>query len=159
MKNLLAIALGLSLCVLPSLADDKNNQPPRPTPKEKGPCSGTANVGPGASATNNDGVTVSTNGPSQGSATLTPSNGTANCKTVANAGAGWSGYIKGLDSDDFASAAGGGIGSISGTGGVVSVGGGSYLVTNTSQPGGTTMTVNWSGGPTLLLPGQSVQIP
>lgn len=157
--KLLAFVLGLSLLSMPAMTDDTKG-PPRPEAKEKGACTGSVGVPPGGSESNDDGVDVSTSGPSNGSASLSPHPGTPKCQSYVNAKAGWSGDVTGLDSNDFASVAGGGSGQITGNGGLVSIGAsGPYTVTNVGGPGASAMTVNWSGGPTVLSPGQSVTVP
>ncbi len=151
-------ALIFLLCSAPSHANDTNKGQPPPAPKEKGVCSGTANVGPGQSASNNDGVQVTTNAASNGSASLTPQNGSANCASLVNGKAGWSGSATGLDGNDTALVAPGSSAVIAGTGGTVSISAGCNVnVINVGGPGAGNMTVNHSGGPTILLPGQSQQ--
>lgn len=155
MKQLVAFALGLLLCTAPLSAHDDGGKPARST-TEKAACSGTATVAPGGSATNNDGVTVTTKANSAGSATLTPQSGGAKCASYANAKAGFSGYVTGMDGNDTAAIAANSNATVSGTGGLVSIAPGSTVnVVNVGGPGAGSITVNWSGGPTILGPGQS----
>lgn len=111
--------------------------------------------------TNEDGVTVTNNGTSNGNATMTPKKGTKDSKTTVDTKSGFEGAIDGLDDNDVVSLGSSNGATISGKGGTVNMKGNSTatVTNNASGPNAKSIKVNTpSGGSISVLPGMTVPI-
>lgn len=122
---------------------------------------GAKKVRPCENKSNGD-VTVTVQcGSNVGSASMTPGSGANDLtSTAVNTQNGWKGTISGMEAGDSANVSNGGFGSVTGTGGSVSMGTNCNLVVNNNATtGGNVMTVTMPGGATISIPpGSSVQI-
>tara|TARA_R110000851_G_scaffold120002_2_gene248110 strand:- start:933 stop:1430 length:498 start_codon:yes stop_codon:yes gene_type:complete len=156
MKALSLILALFALLALPSnvFAIDGHEDP---TEGER-PASTTAHrLNRGESHTNLDEVTLTVDEESTGKASIDPKKGSKTSKTTVRTKTGWIGKVAGIDSNDEVVLGSSSEGSIEGTGGEVSIAGGSTVtVTNTTaNPNGTA-----TGQITCTLPsGAVVTIP
>lgn len=158
MRNLLLLFALCMLCGMPARSQQQVTTP-QPHTEGTNPCGGgAAKTKPGESVSNNDGVTLSNDAQSNGDASLDPKGGTASCNSTARTKTGFKGTIDGLDTGDSAILASSNTATVTGTGGYVSVSGGSVVtVSCVSAPGATAMTVGLPGGSTATVsPGSSV---
>lgn len=119
---------------------------------------GAGKVRPGNCGTNGDDVTVCNDEGSGGNASLDPreDQGQEGDETTVRTDTGFDGDIEGMDSNDTAYLGSSNSASVSGTGGVVSVSGGSSVtVTNTGTQPGNQTTVILPSGNTVTVPGGS----
>jgi len=117
----------------------------------------------GETHTNEDGVTVTNNEDSSGNAEIDPKKGTGNSSTEVDTKTGFEGKIAGIDSNDEVDLASSNDVEVEGTGGTVTVSGGSTVkITNTNPAppqGGTSagasITVTLPSGNSLTVPAGS----
>jgi len=114
-------------------------------------------VGAGQSHTNGDGVTLSTDAGSSGTATINPTTGNGNSSTEVVTKTRWSGTVSGIDNNDSVDVKASSKGTVSGTGGSVSLAGGCEVTVTNTDTGNGTITVNLpSGGSATVKSGSSV---